>query len=148
MISAFVAYLHHLVAFSLVTTVLLQNILLRNKVDHKSINQLRMIDAIYGISAALILLIGLLRVYFFEKGSAYYFSSNSFILKMTFFILVGILSIFPTLRISKWSKQFNNDSHFVLELKNYQQVKIVKRMELFLLFFIPLFAIFMAKGIL
>ncbi len=74
MISALVAYLHHLIAFTLVTTALLQNILLLNQIDHKSVNQLRVIDAVYGISAALILIIGLLRVFYFEKGSAYYFS--------------------------------------------------------------------------
>jgi putative membrane protein len=146
MISSLVAFLHHLIAFALVTTVLLQNIILRNKVDQKSINQLRMIDAIYGISAALILVVGFLRVYYFEKGSAYYFSSNAFILKMIFFVIVGLLSIFPTLRISKWSKEFKRDTHFILELKSYQKIKLVKRIELCLLFFIPLFAALMARG--
>ena len=56
------AYLHHIVAFILVTIVLLQNILLSEFPDQKTIRQLRFLDTLYGVSAALILIIGFSRI--------------------------------------------------------------------------------------
>jgi putative membrane protein len=40
--------------------------------------------------------VGLLRVFFLEKGAAYYFRSVPFIVKLSPFAAVGLLSIYPT----------------------------------------------------
>jgi uncharacterized membrane protein len=55
-------------------------------------------------SAAALLVIGLLRVFYFEKGVAYYFSSHAFITKLSVFIVIGIFSAIPTIEFLSWRK--------------------------------------------
>ena len=43
----------------------------------------------FGIAAGALLVIGLLRVFFFEKGAEYYFHSHAFLGKLTLFVVVG-----------------------------------------------------------
>ena len=52
----------------------------------------------------LLLVIGLLRVFYFEKGAAYYFSSHAFLTKFSVFIALGLLSIIPTVEFLSWRK--------------------------------------------
>ena len=52
----------------------------------------------------MLLVVGLLRVYYFEKGAAFYFGNAFFIAKLALFIVVGLLSIYPTLEFSAWRK--------------------------------------------
>jgi putative membrane protein len=59
---------------------------------------------VLGISAGFLLVVGLLRVFFFEKGAAYYFHSHAFMTKFSVFIAVGLLSIIPTLEFLSWRK--------------------------------------------
>ena len=57
-----------------------------------------------GISATLLIAIGLLRIFYFEKGSDYYFGNFFFIAKFALFLLSGALSIVPTLEFVTWRK--------------------------------------------
>ena len=66
--------------------------------------RLQIIDAIYGASAVLLLAVGLLRVFFFEKGADYYFHSAPFLAKLGLFVAVGLLSIYPTVTYRRWSR--------------------------------------------
>ena len=58
--------------------------------------KLQRIDALFGASAGVLLVVGVLRVFYFEKGAAYYFHSAPFIAKLVLFVAVGLLSIYPT----------------------------------------------------
>jgi putative membrane protein len=49
-----------------------------------------------------VLVVWLLRVFFFEKGAAYYFHSVPFLAKLTLFVLVALLSIYPTREFLSW----------------------------------------------
>jgi uncharacterized membrane protein len=60
---------------------------------HREARLLRICDRSYGRFAALILVVGFLRVCLFEKGSSYYFSNPFFHAKLGLFIGVGLLSI-------------------------------------------------------
>ena len=55
-------------------------------------------DAVYGVAATVLLVVGLLRVFYTEKGAAYYFASFTFLAKLALFVVVGILSIYPTIK--------------------------------------------------
>ena len=59
-------------------------------------------DAAYGIAALVLLVVGLSRVFFTEKGAAYYFHSGTFIAKLTLFVIVGLVSIYPTMQFLRW----------------------------------------------
>src|SRR3546814_10966185 len=51
---------------------------------------------VFGASAGAVLVIGLLRVFFFETGAAFYFTNIPFLAKLALFALIGLLSIRPT----------------------------------------------------
>jgi putative membrane protein len=74
------AFLHHLCAFTLVSAIAIEFALIRGELTLASARRLQVTDMVYGIAAGALLVIGLLRVFFFEKGAAYYFHSHAFLL--------------------------------------------------------------------
>jgi len=98
---ALFAFLHHLAAFTLVAALAIEFVLLRGE---PNLRRLAIVDAIFGASAGVLLVVGMLRVSYFEKGTAYYFHSIPFLLKLTLFIVVGLLSIYPTVQFIRWRK--------------------------------------------
>src|SRR5205085_5779960 len=96
--SALFAFLHHVAAFALVAALAVEFVLLRGELSATRARQILSADRIYGICAGLILVIGLARVFYFEKGAHYYFHSIPFIAKLSLFVMVGLLSIYPTVQ--------------------------------------------------
>src|SRR6202165_1959634 len=87
--STLFAFLHHLCAFTLVSTVAIEFALIRGELTLSSARRLQVTDIVFGIAAGALLVIGLLRVFFFEKGAEYYFHSHAFLGKLTLFVVVG-----------------------------------------------------------
>jgi putative membrane protein len=81
--SAWFAFFHHVAAFTLVAALAVEFVLMREPLTLSSARRIRLADAIFGASAGLILIVGLLRVFLFEKGAAYYFNSGPFIAKLS-----------------------------------------------------------------
>ena len=89
------AFLHHLCAFTLVAAIAIEFTLLRQELTSASARRLQLTDLVLGIAAGALLVVGLLRVFFFEKGAAYYWHSHAFLTKFGLFVIVGLLSIIP-----------------------------------------------------
>jgi uncharacterized membrane protein len=62
------ASLHHVCAFTLVSAIAVEFALVRQELTLSSARRLQVTDMVYGIAAGAVLTIGLLRVFFFEKG--------------------------------------------------------------------------------
>jgi putative membrane protein len=105
--STLFAFLHHLAAFTLVAALAIEFILIRMELSLATARRLLIADAVLGASAALVLIAGLLRVFYFEKGATYYFSNHAFLTKLAVFILVAVLSIVPTMEFLSWRKSLN-----------------------------------------
>lgn len=101
------AFLHHVAAFTLVSAIAVEFVLIRQELTASTARRLLATDAVLGISAGALLVIGLLRVFYFEKGAAYYFSSHAFMTKFSIFIVVGLLSIIPTVEFLSWRQALN-----------------------------------------
>ena len=102
--STIFAFLHHLAAFTLVSAIAIEFVLLRGELSASVARRIVATDAVYGTAAGTLLVVGLLRVFFFAKGPTYYFSSHAFLLKLGVFLAVGLLSIVPTLEFLSWRK--------------------------------------------
>src|SRR5215475_3268893 len=100
--STLFAFLHHLCAFTLVSAVAIELTLIRQELTVASARRLQVTDLALGIAAGALLIIGLLRVFYFEKGASYYFHSHAFLTKFLLFIIVGLLSIVPTMEFLSW----------------------------------------------
>jgi putative membrane protein len=102
--STLFAFLHHVAAFTLVSALAVEFILIGQELSLATARRLVIADAVLGAAAGILLVVGLLRVFFFEKGADYYFRSHAFMTKFSIFIAVALLSIVPTLEFLSWRK--------------------------------------------
>jgi putative membrane protein len=137
--TSIMAFLHHVAAFTLVAALAVEFVLVRGEVTAVIARRLARADMIFGISAGVLLVVGLLRVFYFEKGAAYYFHSGTFIAKLALFALVGLLSIYPTRKFISWRKGFDPAS--------VPAIRRIIHLELVAVVLILLFAALMADGI-
>ncbi len=141
-----VAFLHHLAAFTLVSALLAEAVLIAQPLTMSSARSLRFLDALYGMSAILILVIGLLRVMYFEKGADFYLHSHAFLFKMAVFAVVGLISIYPTVVFLRWGKTIKQNRIPALSGTELKNIRRVIRLELCGIVLIILNAVLMAKG--
>lgn len=97
MLATFAA-LHFLLAFTLVACLAAELTLLRGPPQQLPFASLARIDAVYGLSAVLLVAVGLYRALFLDKGWQYYSHSVPFILKLSLFGAIALLSIYPTVQ--------------------------------------------------
>ncbi len=141
------AFLHHAAAFVIVGVLTAELVLLMGELTLTSARSLVRIDAAYGIAALVLLVVGFLRVFYTEKGAAYYFHSVPFIAKITLFLIVGLLSIYPTLQFLAWRKSLAQGRVPALDAAVRRKIRMLVHIELTLLFVIMLCAAMMARGI-
>ena len=145
--TALFAFLHHLAAFALVATLVLEFVLVNGELDARGARRLRIADMLFGISSGVVLVAGLLRVFYFEKGAAYYFHSVPFIAKLSLFLAVGLLSIYPTVVFASWGKLLKQGQLPVLGDAQRRKLRAVMHWELAGVVLIILCAVLMARGI-
>jgi len=139
--SVLFAFLHHLAAFVLVSALVAELVLLRSELTPPGARRLVAIDAVYGASAAILLVVGLLRVFYFEKGAAYYFHSASFLAKLALFIAVGLASIYPTLAYRRSARAASMVPATAAKLRRLVHAQLAG------VVLILLFAAMMARGV-
>jgi len=144
----FITYLHY-VSFILVGAALFTELLLvKQQLSKANLSRIVKADAVYGIFSIVLVTTGLIRVFYFGKGSDYYFANWIFNLKFSLFILVGLLSILPTIQFLKSNKKYKKEpieTH--IDLPNYKNIRISVILEFFILLLIPFLAILMANGV-
>ena len=147
MISAIMAFLHHLAAFTLVGSLIYEHTTFRKDLSLAEARRIQRMDLIYGISAGFVLVVGLLRVFFFEKGAAYYAHNWFCWTKMVGFALAALLSIYPTIRFVSWNKFFANSQVPEISDQDVSRIKLVLRLELVAIALILFSAAMMARGV-
>lgn len=145
--SALFAFLHHAAAFLLVAVVTVELVLLRGEITVASARTLLRMDSAYGLSALVLLVVGFIRVVYTEKGADYYFHSGTFLAKLALFIVVGLLSIVPTVQFLGWRKALKTGQAPALDEAARRRMRMIIHTELTLLFLIMLCAALMARGI-
>src|SRR5262249_58220344 len=133
-------------ACTLVPALAVEFVLIRQELTRANARGLPIVDAFLGVSAPLLLIIGLLRVFYFEKGSPYYFSSHAFLTKFAVFIIVAILSIVPTVEFLSWRKTVKAGQVPVVEARKMRLVRSLIHSELAGVVIILLCAAIMARG--
>ncbi|MDX8448742.1 DUF2214 family protein [Mesorhizobium captivum] len=140
------AIAHHLLVFSLAGIIGAEFVLVRGDLGAATLKRLAGIDRHYGIIAALIVIIGICRVFFGLKGWEFYVYNWVFWAKMVAFVVVGLLSIVPTVRFVSWSRQAGGNPSFSVPAAELASVKNYVRAEGFIFLLIPAFAAAMARG--
>jgi putative membrane protein len=145
--TVFFAFLHHVAAFGLVAALTVQVVLLRGELGADAIRRLARADIAVGVSATVLFLVGLARVFHFEKGAAYYFHNWAFIGKLSLFLLAALLSIYPTVKFISWSRALKRGQAAVVDAATLRRLRRMIHTELATIVLIVLFAAMMARGI-
>ena len=145
--SALFAFLHHLAAFALAAALVVERVLTRGELTPANARRILEADRFFGIAAGVLLVVGLLRVGFFEKGPTYYWHSGPFIAKISLFAIVGLLSIYPTVAFLKWRKPLRDGVLPVVPEATLQKIRVIIGWELACVVLIIACAAMMARGI-
>ena len=140
------AFLHHLAAFTLVGALAVEFVLLRGELTLSSARRLAVTDAVLGAAAGILFVVGLCRVFFFEKGATYYFHNHAFLTKLSLFVIIGLLSIIPTVEFLSWRKAVKQGQVPVVSEARLKRARMVVHVELAAIVVILLCAAIMARG--
>lgn len=107
------AILHHLAIAVLIVLIAVELALLKPGMTARDLRILIGVDAGYGASAGLVIVIGVCRVIWGIKTADFYLSNPWFWTKMASFAAMGLLSIPPTIAILKWRKAQRQKADFL-----------------------------------
>ncbi len=140
------ATLHHLAIFVLAATLAAELAMVTSDVEAGALARLATVDLGYGIMAAIVLIVGVARVVYGAKGQEYYIGNHFFWTKMALFVVVGLLSIPPTLHYRAWYRQWLADATFRPPVAEIARLRAYLWAEAAFFLAIPAAAAAMARG--
>ncbi|MEY4766758.1 MAG: hypothetical protein RI907_3431 [Pseudomonadota bacterium] len=141
------AYAHFIAILTLVVFLSSEAALCRPEwLNAAVVQRLTRVDLIYGIAAVAVLATGLARVFYGLKGGAWYGHQPLFHAKVTLFLVIGLISIKPTLTFRRWRKQLDASG----ALPAADEVRATRRLVMIqahLLLLLPLAGALLARGV-
>ncbi|MBK7871279.1 MAG: DUF2214 family protein [Saprospiraceae bacterium] len=138
-----IRYLHFISIFAVVSSVVAEHLMLKKQMTRSEILRISIVDAIYGISAILVVAMGLTLWFGVGKPAEFYTKNWIFHTKITLFIIMALLSIYPTIFFLRNRK--GKDMDELVDIP--KNIIMLIRLELLLVIIIPLLATLMAKGV-
>ncbi|MCG8307843.1 MAG: DUF2214 family protein [Cytophagales bacterium] len=136
-------YLHFIAVFAIVGAILAEQFVISKRMTRKEIKRISKIDAIYGFGALLVLIAGFLLWFAVGKPASFYSRNWIFHTKLTLFIVLGLLSVYPTVFFMKHRKGSDLDT----EVNVPDIIITLLRIELVLILIMPILATLMSLGI-
>jgi putative membrane protein len=144
--STVMAFLHHLAAFTLVAALGAELAMFKPPLSSVQARRLQRTDLIFGLAAAAVLVIGALRVAYFEKPSVYYLHDVFFIAKVAAFLIAGLISVYPTVVFRSWNAALKAGAAPEVSAERARRVRLCLLLELSLIVLILACAALMARG--
>ena len=138
--------LHHILVFTLVGALAAEIAAVRPNMNAEQIRHLGILDTAYGALAGLIVVVGFGRVFYGAKPPDLFLSNPFFWAKVGCFILVGIISVLPTVRILGWRRSLRADPGFTAPPAEAEAVRRFMVIEALLIPLILVFAAMMVRG--
>ncbi len=138
----FIRYIHFISIITVAGALVSEHMLLAKELPRSVIKKLSIIDTIYGIAALLIVGTGLAMWFAVGKGADFYTSNPVMHIKFTLFVILGVLSLWPTIFFIKNRK---GDQTEIVDIP--KRIFMFLRIEILILFIMPLLATLIAKGI-
>lgn len=136
MLDLALAVLHHIAVFGLVALLAMEGLALKDvAVDPARLVRL---DARFGLTAGLVVVIGVCRVIWGGKGWEFYEANPLFWGKIALFAAIGLTSIGPTLLFFRWRKAAAGGTVFTPSAAELNRARTWIRLEAMLL--VPLLA--------
>jgi putative membrane protein len=136
-------YTHFICVFCIVACVATEFFLLKRSLIRAEVSRIAAIDAVYGIAAMVLIIAGLtLALGNIGKPAIFYRNNPIFYTKLGLFLMVGLISIRPTIFFIKQRKGDPNESIIIPT-----HISKALLIELIILAIIPFFAGLMSHGI-
>lgn len=145
--SAIVAYVHYASFMLIYAALAVEAVTLRPELTLRAAWQIVIADAVYGLSALLVLVTGILRVLYFGQGTEFYLGNPAFYVKVGIFLVVGTISLYPTFSFLAWTGGLRQGTPPTPAGATVHRLSWIVRAELLGLITMPLFAALMARGI-
>ncbi len=147
LLESFLAYAHLVAILTMVVFLTSEAALCRvDWLNAAVVRRLARVDILYAVAAVLVLLTGLARTYWGMKGMAWYWQQPLLHIKFTLFVVIGLMSIKPTLNFRRWLRRLDADG----SLPSAQEVQTTRRwvmVQAHLLILVPLAATLLARGV-
>lgn len=140
------AVAHHFAVFSIFGLLLAEIALLEPGIKAGRIRRLGAIDRLYGMAAIAVIVAGIARVIWGAAGWEYYVANWAFWAKMAAFVLVGLLSVPPTITVLRWRGELASNPAFSPDDGQVARIRRFFILELAAFALIPAFAAAMARG--
>lgn len=145
MLAAIVSALHMLSLAIGLPGVFLRGRALKGRLDAEGLRRLFAADSVWGIAAVLWLVTGVLRAFGgLEKGTAFYLGSWLFLLKLSLFVVIGLLEIWPMVTLIRWRAAARRGG--AVDTSTARALYHVNHVELALVVVMVFVASFMARG--
>jgi len=140
------AFAHHLAAFTLVGCLAGEILLLHPQLSLQQARKLLRLDVIFGLSAAALLVIGMLRVQYFGRPTTYYWHDVFFLIKLAAFLAAALISLYPTMTFLSWRVMLRADVAPELAPRRLHRLRACLMWELAAVVVILACAAWMARG--
>ena len=143
----FIPYLHYVGIMILMGALIAMHLMLKTDTIKQQLKLVITVDLFFWLSALLVLASGLLRWFVYDpKGTAFFSTNPLFHIKLTLFVIIIILAVFPCLKLRNWNKQIRQGNDVEIGEKDIKKQLLFIRLELLLLAIIPLLAVMVALG--
>jgi len=146
-LDAILAYLHFTAIFLLFAFLTVQVILIRQQLDMRTARLLGRMDIWYFSSAIAALITGFLRATVGAKGADFYFNAWPIYVKIGLFLVVGLMSLAPTMTFIRWRRAMEHDPAWRVPADEHRRMRRMVMAEVHLAALIPVFAVIMARGL-
>lgn len=147
LLESLLAYFHFAAILALVVFLTSEAALCRSEwLNAAAVHRLARVDFLYMLSAIAVLATGIARTIWGLKGAGWYWSQPLLHIKLTLFVVIGLLSIKPTRMFLRWKGALAAGGGLPPEVEIKQARRWVM-VEAHLLVLVPLAASLLARGI-
>ncbi len=147
LLESLLAYAHIVAILSVVVFLTSEAALCRSEwLNAAVVRRLARVDVIYLAAVIAVLLTGIARTWCGMKGAGWYWHQPLLHIKLTLFVVIGLISIKPTMSFTRWRKQLDATG----ALPDEAEVRGVRKLimlEAHLLVLLPLAATLLARGV-
>ena len=141
------AYAHFVAILTLVVFITSEAALCRPEwMNAAVVRRLARVDIIYMGAAMAVLATGFARTYWGAKGFEWYWHQPLLHIKVTLFVIVGLISIAPTRAFIRWRKAVDANGALPAEAE-VRKVRKLIMVQAHLVMLIPLAAVLLARGV-
>ena len=133
-------YLHLVAIITMIACLAAELVLLKKVMHRHEIKRVARVDSLYGVAAIIAVAAGLTLWFGVGKGSAFY-NNPVLHVKVTLVVIVGLISIAPTIYFIRTSKGEQTE-----KIEVQQRIRKMVSLQLIILALVPLLATMMANG--